>query len=448
MWHAVHEEWMAFLSLLRFQWPLVLLFVVGISALLYVVRPLPPASLRIATGQPNSSLDLLGKSYAQNFIKHGVQLEIVNTAGAFENVELLKQGKVDAAFSLGGMVSEEEAPGLVSLGSVEYQPFWMFYRGTPYDGSNPAQFFKGKTFSINIPGSGTRNLTAKILALHGIQVIDNQPLVSMSSSRSVEALRAGNIDGIFLVAGIESQTIQSLIHDPNIHVFSFVSAQAYSKNLNFLETLTLPRGGFSLVADVPRQDTQLVATTTTILTTEKLHPALQHLFLTTAKHIDHGGSSFFGRAGGFPAYVARDLPASSVADRYYTNGAPALLGHVPFWLSSFVDQVWFILLACFAIGYPLLKIFPNYRAIYARMCMTDCYYKLKEFDSDLLEAHTREDLQIKLDEFDALEKKVNHLWIPIGVRDEFYGLKNAIEIVRLKTERMKEHVEASLTPVT
>ena len=90
------------------------------------LRPLPPTVVRIATGQPQSSLELLGKQYASNFEKNGIQLELVTTAGAFANLELLKQGKVDAAFSLGGMVMEADAQGIVSLGSVEYQPLWLF----------------------------------------------------------------------------------------------------------------------------------------------------------------------------------------------------------------------------------------------------------------------------------------------------------------------------------
>jgi TRAP-type uncharacterized transport system substrate-binding protein len=215
--HAIHEEWQAFLSLLRFQWPLVLLFVCGVAAVLYLVRPLPPTVVRIATGQPHSSLEVLGKQYAGIFEKNGIQLELVPTAGAFENVELLKQGKVDAAFTLGGMVLEADAQGIVSLGSVEYQPFWMFYRGAQYDGSNPTAFFKGKSFSINIPGSGTRNLTEKILTLHGIPILENKHLLSMSSADSVEAMLSGKIDGVFLVAGIENHSALSG-RPPNSHL--------------------------------------------------------------------------------------------------------------------------------------------------------------------------------------------------------------------------------------
>lgn len=439
---AIHEEWQAFLSLLRFQWPLVLLFVCGISTLLYAVQPFPPSQLRIATGQPHSSLEALGKQYATIFKKNGIQLELVPTAGAFENVELLKQGKVDAAFSLGGMVSQADAPELVSLGSVEYQPLWMFYRGPQYDGNNPTTFFKSKSFSINIPGSGTRNLTAKILKLHGISVFDNNKLLSMTSAESVKALLSGRIDGIFLVAGIESKTIQDLIADPKIHVFNFGSAQSYTKHLAHLETINLPRGAFSLATDTPGQGTQLVATTTTILTTEKLHPAIQHLFLSASKNLDHKGQAFFARSGGFPAYIERGVSASRVAERYYTNGPPALEAYAPFWLASFLDQIWVFLLAALAIGYPLLKVFPNYRLFYAKLCISDCFSELRKIDLLCSLPCSKTELQSKLDRFEALENRINRLWIPGVARDFFYTLKNAVEIARLKTERTKKHLEA------
>ena len=440
--HAAHEEWLAFLSLLRFQLPLVLLFVCGVAAMFYQLRLMPPTVVRIATGQPQSSLELLGKQYAGIFEKNGIQLKLVPTAGAFANVELLKQGKVDAAFSLGGMVLEADAQGIVSLGSVEYQPLWLFYRGAQHDGSNPTAFLKEKSFSINIPGSGTRNLTERILALHGIPIVENKNLLSMSSADSVEAMLSGKIDGIFLVAGIESRTIQRLIADPKTHVFSFGNAEAYAKYLNFLEIQRLPRGAFSLVNDAPSQDTQLVATTTTILTTDALHPAIQHLFLSTAKKIDHQKQSFFIRPGGFPAYLSRSVPPSRVADRYYTNGPPALEPYAPFWLASFLDQIWFLLLATFAIAYPLLKVLPSYRSFYARLCMSDSFDALRKVDDESSNASSLAELKAKLEQFDLVEQRINRLWIPSAARSDYYNLKNAVEITRLKTERMKERLEA------
>lgn len=440
--HAIHEEWQAFLSLVRFQWPIVLLFLCGLGVLLYVARPLPPQSLRLASGQPQSSLELLSKRYAAYFAAHGVRIELVASAGAFENVELLNQGKVDAAFSLGGMVQDKVSTDVVSLGSVEYQPLWFFHRGKPYDGTNPTAFFKSLRLSINLPGSGTHSLSRTILELHGIAADNNPRIQFLSSADSVAAVQAGQLDGMFLVAGIESKTIERLLQDPSVQVMHFTQALAYTKRLPFLEVVQLPRGGFDLVRDQPPHLADMAATTTTVLTTEDMHPTLQQLFLQATRAPEHQNSQYFTRPGGFPAYVSGDIALSKTASRYYESGPPALAPYLPFWLASFLDQVWFLLFAAFAIGYPLFKVFPSYRIVYAQLCMTDCFEDLRVLDKSLHDATTPEKLRERLEQFDRIEQRVNHLWIPAGARESFYNLRNSVEILRSKTQRMKAHVES------
>lgn len=440
MKHAVHDEW---LSMLKFQWPLVVLFVVGLLVLVFVTRPFAPTRLKLATGQANSSLDALGKKYAEEFKRHGVTLDLVNTAGAFENIELLKKLKVDAAFSLGGTVEASEVPEIVTLGSVEYQPFWLFYRGSAYDGINPSKFFAKKYFSVNIPGSGTRHLTEKLLNLHGIKIEGNQHMLSMPSGDSADALLAGKIDGVFLVAGIESKTIQRIVKSPDIKIFNFSMAEAYARRLKFLEIVNLPRGSIELTDDVPIENIQLVETTTTLIAEDDLHPAIQHLFLSTARKFNDAGQGFFRRTGGFPALIEQGLPTSSVAERYYSKGAPALEGYLPFWLSSLFDRIWFILFAAFAIGYPLSQLFPNYRLVYANLCMADCYDKLRAVDQKLIGTATFADLEANRAEFLELEERINQLWISNGHNGDFFNIKNAVEIVRGRVQRLAEQFKAS-----
>jgi uncharacterized protein len=444
IWHAIHEEWFALLSLLRFQWPSVLLFFAGIAIIIYIIKPYPSMHLKLASGQPNSSLEVLAKKYVTQFKENGVELELVTTAGAFENVNLLKAGKVDAALSLGGIINNGESSDLISLGSVEYQPFWMLYRGTEYDDSNPTKFFENKKFSINLPGSGTRNLTEKILSMHGITIEQNKNFVSMSSAESVNSLLSKKIDGIFLVAGIESQTIQKLVTNSDIRIFDFSVAEAYTKRLKFLDVLNLPRGSFDLARDIPHKNTHLVGTTTTILIKKSLHPAIQHLFLSSSRKIDQAGQAFFSRPGGFPAYIERTVPASAVAERYYAKGPPTLESYAPFWVASFFDQIWFIIFAILAISYPFFQILPNYRTTYARLCIIDCFDELTKIDIEMVDLSTLESLKNKLKQFDLIENKINKLWIPGGLRDDFFNLKNAVEIVRLKTERLKENFQYKL----
>jgi len=435
---ALHEERVAILSLLRFQWPIVLLFLLGVATLVFVSRPLPPSHVRLAAGQPNSSLEVLATKYADYFKRNGVQVDLVTTAGAFENIELLKKGTVDAALSIGGISVGKDATKIVSLGSVEYQPFWLFYRGAEFAGSNPSVFFEGKTFSVNIPGSGTRHLTEKILSLHGMKIDGNPRLVSFSSGESVDALRSGKIDGVFLVAGLDSKTIEGLIAIPNIHIFNFSVADAYAKRLKYLEVVKLPHGSIDLKRAVPLQDSETVATTTTVLANDKLHPAIQHLFLEASNKIYQDGQDFFSRPGGFPAHIERDIPLSTVAERFYTKGPPALNGYVPYWIASLIDRIWFILFAAFAIGYPLTKIIPNYRELYAHFCMTDCYESLVEIDLQLVDTLRPDELHALLVEFHALEQRIDQLWVPASLKADFYFLRGAVDIVRGKAANLQK----------
>lgn len=421
------------------MWPFVLLVLFGLVLFIYLAKPFPPTHVRLAAGQPGSSLEAIGKQYAEYFKKHGVELELVTTAGAFNNLELLKQGKVDVAFSLGGIAVGKDAGQIETIGSIEYEPFWLFYRSDSYkEGISASDFFRSKNFSVNIPGSGTRHLAEKILALHGIDVNKSDNMHTLSSSESVAALRSGKIDGVFLTAGIDSKTITGLLAVPDVRIFDFSAAGAYVKRLKYLELLNLPHGAIELESIVPKQDVQMVATTTTILINHSLHPAIQHLFLNTARKIDHMGKTFFTRPGGFPAYTERDVPLSDIAEHFYDKGPPALEGRVPYWLASFFDQIWFMLFAAFAIGYPLVKILPNTRSLYTSFCMTDCFDDLTEIDHELMKPLTSEEFKIVLINFDLLEKRINELWVPMKLQGEFYNLKNSVEIVRNRTIRVKE----------
>ena len=55
-----------------------------------LVDPLPPRHLVIAAGAPRSGYDKAAKRYAQVLAHNGVELEIRNSAGAVEDLSLLR----------------------------------------------------------------------------------------------------------------------------------------------------------------------------------------------------------------------------------------------------------------------------------------------------------------------------------------------------------------------
>ena len=65
--------------------------VLGVSYIIYrVIDPLPPRQLAIAAGMSGSGYENFAKRYALILRRQGVELEIRNTAGAIENLDLLR----------------------------------------------------------------------------------------------------------------------------------------------------------------------------------------------------------------------------------------------------------------------------------------------------------------------------------------------------------------------
>ena len=104
--------------------------IVGIAALALIhFIPTPPSKVVMAAGFKGASFEYYGRQYQEILARSRVQLELRETAGAIENLKLLQDPKADVqiAFVIGGLSDAKHAPGVLSLGPVNDQPFWIFY---------------------------------------------------------------------------------------------------------------------------------------------------------------------------------------------------------------------------------------------------------------------------------------------------------------------------------
>lgn len=426
---VVVEELLAFWSFLQSNWLYILPSLLLIAVTLYIARPLPPHTVTVATGQPNSTADVVGHKYREYFKKHGVDLKLVPTHGAEENLQLLAEGKVNASFTQGGLPLPAESEHLLSLGSIAYQPLWLFYYGDETPADLNALLATRKT-SINVPGSSTRSLTLSVLEAQGIDS-GAHGLLAMDTHESVEAFKAHKIDALFLVASMESHNLHDVAKIPGVRLYSFKLAEAYAKRFQYLDPVVLPAGAISLHPANPVSDTHMIATTLDVLTTDQLHPAHQLLFLEATEEFERKRVSYFTH-GKFPTYMDTRIPESDVARRFFKEGSPFLWNYAPYWVASLFDEVWFYLLAIGAIVIPLMSFLPSYRKTHAVLSMESCYDALRLIENEMVlrreaDAPITEDL---LDRLDSLKDKVRALWVPTGNRNAYYDLRAAINIVR------------------
>src|SRR6476646_11172388 len=82
----------------------------------YFVKPAPPKKIVMASGKGEGGYGYFAKRYREILARNGVTLEVRETDGAIENIELLtaERSDVDVAFLQGGTAFAANAPHLVS----------------------------------------------------------------------------------------------------------------------------------------------------------------------------------------------------------------------------------------------------------------------------------------------------------------------------------------------
>ncbi|HEY9537056.1 MAG TPA: TAXI family TRAP transporter solute-binding subunit, partial [Kiloniellaceae bacterium] len=111
--------------------PAILIVVAGFVFAYQFVRPAPPDRVVMATGHKDGAYFAYGQAYAERFRKEGFELALSQTGGSVDNLRLLtdEAAEVPVAFMQGGIGVPAEHPTLRSLGSLYFEPIWIFVRG-------------------------------------------------------------------------------------------------------------------------------------------------------------------------------------------------------------------------------------------------------------------------------------------------------------------------------
>ncbi|NVO06704.1 MAG: ABC transporter substrate-binding protein, partial [Rhodoferax sp.] len=356
---------------LRFSWkdalasglPAALLVAAAIWAALHFIDPAPRMHVVIATGAEDSEYVDFARSYAKLLAEDGVTLEVQSSGGALDNIKRLRNPDDAAriAFLQDGLGDTEESRAsesevdLVSLGSVSYEPIWVFYRGKQLQ--TRLSSLQGRRIAVGNKGTGTQVLALRLLAASGVTAA-NSHLVTADRAQSQALLQQGQVDAAFFIGAPESPQVRALMAYPGLHVMNLDQAEASTRQFPYLHHLVLPHGAMDLGANVPGHDLHLLATTTTVVVTRNLHPAIVSL-LMKAMQTTHAKPDLLNAPKAFPAVKDTDFPLSQDAARFYQSGPPFLQRYLPFWLATLVDRAALAIIPLLAILVPLTRMAPT-----------------------------------------------------------------------------------------
>src|SRR5215471_2461181 len=199
------------------------------SAVRLMLQTMPPRSIAMATGPEGGAYHAIGKRYQAILAREGVQLRLVSTSGALQNLALLRDPRsgVSVAFLQGGITSEADASEIESLGTVFYEPLWLFRRSelkTP-----GLEGLRGRKVSVGVEGGGSRALSLELLKRSGIDG-NNVELLEYSPEDASDKLLAGEIDAALMVISWDSPVVRQLLADERVELLIIRQPPAHLGN--------------------------------------------------------------------------------------------------------------------------------------------------------------------------------------------------------------------------
>ena len=398
-------------------------------ALIYFL-PSPPSKVVMATAFKGGVYEYYGRQYREVFARFHIELEPRETGGAGENIKLLLDPNSDVEIGLmaGGVSDGKHAPGVLSLGTVSNQPFWLF--STSNEPLDRLSQLKGKRIAVGPAGSGTRLAAEKILGKAGLNS-ETATLLPFIAATAVEALNDGKVDAVWIFGAPDAPAIHSLLHNPNVRLMSFPNAEAFTIMFPDLVRLVLPQGVIDIDRNIPANDVPLIGSPTKVLVRSDVHPEIVQLLLQTMVEV-HGGRQIFQRSGEFPNSTDTEYPVAPAAIDFYKNGPSFMQRHVPLWLSVHAQRAIAVLVAAIALGLPTARLLPLAYNWINRRRLFYWYAQLKKLEASFDTSPVNQHLAKAQAEVERIEEAVSHIHFPLTFSDQLYNLRSHIDIVRRK----------------
>ncbi len=403
------------------------------------VRPAPPGSFVISTGNAAGAYHLFAERYRELLARENIKVELRPSAGSIDNLKRLTDDEsgVDVALIQGGVATPGQEYNVRSLAAIYYEPLWIFYRNP--GALNLLTQLAGKRIAIGPEGSGTRALAMNVLQASGTLHPDTT-LLPAAGMAAADALIAGRLDAALFVVAPDAPVIQKLLKAKGVRLMSLEHAEALARRFPYLSTIVLPRGMIDLGNDSPASNIHMVATTAHIVARGDFHPALVAVLLQAATKV-HGGAGTFRKAGEFPAVREGDFPISEDAQRYFKSGPPFLQRYMPFWVANLLERMLVLLIPLIAVLIPVLRIMPVFYDWRIKRRIFRWYRELRKVDVVIRGTPGTADTARLLAQLEEIEAGLDATRVPLNYWDYVYTLRSHIDMVRARL------THATATPI-
>jgi TRAP-type uncharacterized transport system substrate-binding protein len=405
------------------------LFVVLLVALV-LIKPAMPASIDLLTGPPGSAYYELGQQYAEELRRRGLDAEAIATDGAIDNLQRVATASDAVAFApatLGrdSAVDGVDMSGLVALGSVDFEPMWLFCRATA-DIERIADL-AGKKVATPGPGTNSDTVARRLLEINGITgEVELHTMAGLTEDTFVDRFEADGVDAVFVTGTASSPLVRTMLDEDGVEFLSFDRAEAYAALMSGVTTLVAPQGVLDLPRNIPPEDAHMLGTTTCLVASNHIHRAVAPLLLEVAEASRRDEAAFVTTIT-FPSQEHVGLPLDPSARRYFSQGTTGLSKFLPYKVTRFLNHLGFMVIPLLTVTVVVLKVVPLALRIWGGLRLKRVLKQLAAVEKGHAAGEDRARLLAELDRIDRATAGMN---VPLSVVHDYIDFRQFLHDMR------------------
>lgn len=214
----------------------------------------------IATGGASGPYNIIGSTLADVYSnEYGVNSRTQTTGASVENVNLMKEDKIEMAFTMSDVVSQAvegeesftEPTDKISQIAALY-PNYVQIVTTAESGIETFDDLVGKRIAVGDQNSGVEVNARTLLEGHGITYDDIQ-VDYLGYAEAADGLRAGQLDAAFLTSGLPNASLLELSETLDIRMVSIDPAdvEEIAQDKSYFVALDIPADTYGNEEAVP-----------------------------------------------------------------------------------------------------------------------------------------------------------------------------------------------------
>jgi TRAP-type uncharacterized transport system substrate-binding protein len=392
----------------------------------------------LASDQSNTSWALYSSRAKEELDQNGIEVTLIDTVGFEESIKKTdnSKDKANVSFAYGAALSEGQTNEIYSLGSIDYEPVWIFYKKSLASKIKSPADFAHYRVGYGPKEGGTYKIAEKFLKANGIDINKNPNTKTGIFESQITDFLNGDLDVLVRITAIDNPMVLDLLKNPDVDLFDLSNAFAFQKNMSYLTAFNIVAGSLDLLNQIPKKDTNVVAVTTSLVVNRGINPGLQLILLMVAKDsVTKANRVFLAKRNEFPAYIDPLIPLSPVAKKYYDYGPPSFSRYFSYRVAAFIDRLWPVVLILFAIFFPISRITWRFRELRTSVEEYPFYERLIGMESTVAKGGLSADQKKAFHlELNGIKNAIAKNKIHTGYEIEHYDLLKAIELIQSRID--------------